>query len=689
MQQKKNAMDAANPLLQDWDAPNHAPPFDRIAEAHFLPAIEQAIAAARENIATIKADKGAPGFENTIVALETASETLGVVSSAFYNQLSAAGTDGLHALAEKIGPLSASFSSDVLLDEMLFARVKAVHDKKQALKLTAEQETLLDETYSGFVRNGALLDKAGKEHLRELDRKMSVLGPAFMNNVTKSAEKFEFYISDKKKLAGLPEAALAGAQCAAEEKGRPGEWLFTLDYPSYGPFMQFADDRALREKMWCAFGSRAFGDEFDNCATVLDIVRLRDERAKLLGYENHAAFVLERRMAEAPGEVLSFVEKLKKAYKPAAQKDLKQLKDFAATIGGPDNLMPWDVGYYAEKLKQNLYHFSSEDLRPYFPLQTVLQGCFAHFSKLFGLAFRENKKYPVWHPDVTAYDVTDMKDGGFIGTLYADFFPRTGKKDGAWKTSYRDQGLFRGKVERPVVAIVCNFTKPTKDAPSLLTHDEVSTLFHEMGHAVHALLSRVTYQSLAGTNVKWDFVELPSQLQENWTYQKETLDMISGHYKTGEKIPAALVEKLNDAKNFMAGWAGLRQVNFCALDMAWHTKDPMEITDVAAFEDAQTRDTTLFPRMAGPASVAFSHLFAGGYSAGYYSYKWAEVLDADAFELFTEKGLYDRATAESYKNEVLSRGGSEHPRVLYRRFRGRDADPGALLRREGLAGNTA
>lgn len=682
---KEQTAGTANPLLQSFDTPNQAPPFDRIKEEHYMPAVEESIAMARKNVDAIKADKAAPDFKNTVVALEDASETLGVVSSVFYNQLSAAGTDGLHDLAEKIGPISSAFSSDVMLDEKLFARVKAVYDAREKAGLTVEQMTLLEETYSGFVRGGALLDEEKKARLRDVNQRLSVLGPVFMNNVTKSAEKFELLIDKESDLAGLPESARAGAQQAAEDKGHAGKWLFTLEYPSYGPFMQFADNRDLREKMWRAFGSRAFGGEFDNTRTVLEIVALRDERAKLLGYKHHADFVLERRMAETEDTVWAFIEKMKKAYKPAALRDLKQLQDFAAKNGGPKELMPWDVGYYAEKLKQNLFHFSSEDLRPYFPLQTVLHGCFAHFSKLFNLKFTENKKYAVWHPDVTAYDVTDISDGSFIGTLYADFFPRTGKKDGAWKTSYRDQGLFHGKLERPVVAIVCNFTKPTKDSPSLLTHGEVTTLFHEMGHAVHALVSRVTYSSLAGTNVKWDFVELPSQLQENWAYQKETLDMISGHYKTGGKIPAELIRKMHDAKNFMAGWAGLRQVNFCTLDMAWHTNDPAKIHDVAAFEDAETADTTLFPRLAGPSSTSFSHLFAGGYSAGYYSYKWAEVLDADTFELFLEKGLYDRATAESYKREVLSRGGSEHPRVLYRRFRGRDADPEALLRREGLA----
>lgn len=678
-----------NPLLSPSSLPNQAPPFDKIEESHYLPAVEAAIAEARKNVDAIKADKAAPDFANTIVALEISSEALGTVTGIFYNQLSAAGTDGLQALADKIGPLNSAFSSDVLLDETLFARVKAVYDKKDSLNLTPEQMTLLDETYKGFVRGGALLDATKKTRLRAIDERLSVLSPTFSNNVKKSGEQFELLIDNDKDLAGLPESALAGAQHAAEEKEHKGKWLFTLDMPSYLPFMQYADNRNLREKMWRAFASRAWKDSFDNSANVLETVKLRDERAKLLGYQNHAHYVLEKRMAETAETVQAFLAKLKAAYKPAAQADLKALQDFAKKSGMTDELKPWDVGYYAEKLKESLFDFSSEDLRPYFPLDNVLKGTFEHFSKLFGLKFTPNKLYAVWHADVTAYDVHNEKDGAFVGTFYADFFPRTGKKDGAWMTTYRDQGLFNGKVERPVIAIVCNFTKPTKDRPSLLTHDEVLTLFHEMGHAVHGLLSQVQYRSLAGTNVLWDFVELPSQAQENWVYEKETLDLFAAHYQTGERIPAGLIKKLNDSKNFMGGWAGLRQVNLATVDMAWHSTDPAAINDVAAFEDSVTKDTSLFPRLAGPTSTSFSHIFAGGYAAGYYSYKWAEVLDADTFELFEQKGLYDPESAEAYKNEILSRGGSEHPRVLYRRFRGRDADPDALFRREGLIGKKA
>jgi peptidyl-dipeptidase Dcp len=389
-------------------------------------------------------------------------------------------------------------------------------------------------------------------------------------------------------------------------------------------------------------------------------------------------------MAEKPATVLAFLEKLKTAYKPAAEADLKQLQDFAKDLDGLDELKQWDVGYYSEKLKQKLFDFSSEDLRPYFPLDNVLEGCFDHFAKLFNLEFRAGKGYETWHEDVQTFELYNSDNGDFIGTLFADFFPRTGKKQGAWMTAYRGQGLYNGNVERPVIAIVCNFTKPTPGKPALISHDEVTTLFHEMGHAIHGLLSDVTYRSLSGTSVLWDFVELPSQLQENWCYEKETLDMFAAHHETGEKIPTDLIDKLRASMHFMVGWGGLRQVSLGTLDMTWHTADPSKITDVVEFEYAAIADTALFEKRGGPVSSSFSHIFAGGYSAGYYSYKWAEVLDADTFEAFLENGLYDQKTAKAYRDNILSKGGTEKPSVLYNRFRGRNADEAALLRREGL-----
>lgn len=680
----------SNPLLKISDLPNHAPAFDAIKNEHYMPAIEAAIKEARSNIDAIKTNKEAPSFKNTIVAMETGSETLGQVSSVFYNQLSAVGGDELHDLAEQIGPITAAFSSDVILDEELFARVKAVHDKKDDLELNAEETMLLEDTYKDFVRGGALLDDEKKKRLREISQEMSTLSPAFMNNVSKSAEAFEMVIDNEDDLAGLPDTAREGAAHAAKEKDYEGKWLFTLDYPSFGPFLQYADNRELREKIWKAFSNRAYNDDYDNCDNVLKIVQLRHERANLLGYETHAHYVLERRMAEKPENVWDFLHKMRDAYKPAAEKDLKTLQDFAKEDGLQDELKPWDFGYYSEKLKQKLFNFSSEDFRPYLQLDKVLDGCFKHFSKLFGIRFEEaSHKYQTWHEDVKTFELYNANDDSFVGTLYADFHPRTGKKPGAWMTNYRAQGLFNGKVERPVTAIVCNFTKPTPDKPSLITHGELTTLFHEMGHAIHGLLSKVTYRSLSGTSVLWDFVELPSQVQENWCYEKETLDLFAEHYETGEKIPEELIKKLRASMTFMVGYGGLRQNSLGTLDMAWHSAVPSEITDVIAFEEEATKETTLFPRYGGPISSSFNHIFAGGYSAGYYSYKWAEVLDADTFEAFLENGLYDQDTAQKYMNEILTRGGSEHPSVLYRNFRGRDADPKALLRREGLEGKAA
>lgn len=672
-----------NILLQLSPLRNHVPQFDKIREEEFKPATLTAIAEARANIDAIIANPEPATFENTIVALETSSETLGSVTGIFYNQLSAAGTDGLQALAEEIGPVQANFGSDIILNPQLFARVKAVYDARDSLSLTTEQKTLLEDTYKNFVRGGALLDEEKKAELRKINEAMSTLGPIFANNVKKSAEAFEMWIENEADLSGLPPSAIEGARQEAIDKGQPNKWLFTLDYPSFGPFLTYSSRRDLREKIWKANSFKAQGGEFDNSANLLKIVELRHQRAQLLGYPTHAHYVLERRMAEKPETVMDFLYRLRDLYKVGALKDLEAIKSFAAEDGVTD-LKPWDVGYYSEKLREKMYAFSSEDFRPYFPLDKVLTGTFDHFSKLFGLKFTAAKDLPVWHEDVTAYDVTDVASGAFVGTLYADFYPRTGKKPGAWMTSYRDQGLFRGKVERPVTAIVCNFTKPAGDKPSLLTHDEVLTLFHEMGHATHGLLASGTYPSQTGTNVLWDFVELPSQVQENWLYEAETLNSFAEHFETGAKIPAELIEKLRAAKNFMSGWMGLRQMGMSILDMLWHTTDPTMISDITAFEDEAMKGAAIFPRFGGAMSLSFNHIFAGGYSAGYYSYKWAEVLDADAFEAFLEAGLYDQTTAQRYRKEVLERGGSEHPAVLYRRFRGRDADPNALLRREGL-----
>lgn len=720
-----------NPLLQDSNLPHYAPHFDKFEEEHFLPAIEEAIKEARANIDAIKNNTDAPDFENTILGLETASETLGTVSSIFHNLLGILGTDNMQEIAQQIAPLLSAFGSDTNLDDDLFKRVKAVYDQKANSGLNPEQITLLEDSYKGFIRGGALLPPPPeKQRLREINERLGILKLTFNNNARKSTEDYEMVINDKNDLAGLPATALEiayeeakgrgynnnhvmtisvgkssyemvtddvsafedlpqslidEAKKQADKRGLNDTHIFTLDAPSFMPVLQHAENRNLRKNIWKAYNSRAWLNKFDNDDTVLEIVRLRHESANLLGHDTHAHFVLEERMAKDPQTVWNFLNKLKAAYKPAAEKDLQDLKDFAKKNDNLVDLKPWDVAFYSEKLQEERFDFSDEELRPYLALDNVLKGAFEHFSKLLNLEFTEATQYPTWHKDVKAYEVNDSKTGKFIGVFYADFHPRKGKNGGAWMTSFREQGLYKGKVERPLTMIVCNFPKPTDTTPSLLSHNDVTTLFHEMGHAVHGLLSDVTYQSLSGTNVKWDFVELPSQIQENWAYTEETLNMFAKHYQTGAAIPADLITKLNDSKNFMTGWMGLRQVGLATIDMTWHTeKNPEKIEDVATFEDDAAKDTALFPRYAGPTSNSFGHIFAGGYSAGYYSYKWAEVLDADAFAAFEKNGLYDQATADKFKAEVLSKGGTAEPNVLYHNFRGRDADPEALLSREGL-----
>lgn len=680
-----------NPLLSPAPLPHDVPDFPAFRPEHFEPAVKAAIEEARGNIAALKSNPATATFQNTIEALESASERLGQITSIFYNQISANGSDELDALTDVIGPLTAAFSSDIALDPQIFARVKSVYDTRDTLGLTPEQHTLLTDTYKSFVRNGALLGDNAKARIRAIDERLSVLAPQFQKNLKKSTESFELIVTNEGDLDGLPPSAITAAAETAKEKGHDNAWAFTLHQPSYVALVSYAKNRGLREKIWRAYNSRAFGDAFDNQATIREMLALKSERAKLLGYDTHADFTLEERMAKTSSRVFDFINDLLSVYKPAAVRDLNDLRDFAKRTDGLTDFQPWDTAYYREKLQAERFAFDSEDLRPYFPLNKVLDGTFTHFEKLFGVKFLANTTYPTWHKDVTAYDVLNADDGAFVGILYADFFPRTGKQSGAWMTTYRDQGLQFGKNLRPLVAIVCNFTKPTADAPSLLTHEEVLTLFHEMGHAMHMMLSNVTYRSVAGTNVKWDFVELPSQIQENWAYEPETLALISGHYQTGAKIPAELVQKLNAAKQYMAGLQGLRQMSFSLLDMHWYATDPVQIgDDLIAFEDRVMKDITLFPRLAGPVSTSFGHIFGGGYAAGYYSYKWAEVLDADAFDYFKAQGaangtgLYDPGTAARYRAEILARGGSEDPNLLYTRFRGAEADKAALLKREGI-----
>jgi len=670
-----------NPFLSASQERFSAFPFQLLQKSHYLEALRLALEEGREKLEVIKTNRDPANFENSIYALETAGEKLNRVATVFFNLLGAESDDELQAMAKEISPAIAAFSSDVSLDPKLFERVQKVWQAREQLGLNAEQKMLVEKTYKDFVRNGATLDAEKKSRLRSIDQELARLTVEFSDNVLKYTNDFQMWLDKSEDLAGLPESAVEAAKQAASEAGQPTRWLITLQGPSYIAFMTHSDRADLREKLWRAYNSRAGQAPYDNAPLAKQIVQRRGERAQLLGYKSHADFVLADRMAESPQRVTEFLNRLITKAKPAGERDVKAVAQLKS--GAP--LMPWDYAYYSEKLKKRDYDFDEEELRPYFKLEDVIAGAFEHASRLFGLEFKIQPGIPVYHPDVTVYEVIDRKDKRHIGLFYADFFPRKGKRSGAWMTSFREQGLHGGELVRPHVSIVCNFTKPTQNKPSLLTFSEVQTLFHEFGHALHGLLSEVTYTSLSGTNVYWDFVELPSQFLENWTLEKEALDLFARHYQTGEPIPKELTDKIKRAAKFQAGYQNLRQLSFSILDLAWHSDAGLAVDDLEAFETKVTESTTLLPRVPGcNFSTSFLHIFAGGYSAGYYSYKWAEVLDADAFEMFKEKGLFDQDSARRFREFILSKGGTEHPMELYKKFRGREPDPDALLRRDGL-----
>jgi peptidyl-dipeptidase Dcp len=669
-----------NPLLQ----PYNTAPFSKIENAHFLPAISKLIVVTKAEIDAITSNSEAPTFTNTVEALENTGEQLDRATSIFFNLNSAETNDEIQKIAQEISPMLTEFSNDMLLNEALFERIKTVYNQKDTLNLSEEQQMLLDKKYKAFSRNGANLSKEKKTQLRKIDADLSKLKLTFGENVLTETNRFELHITDEKDLSGLPEGVIEAAAQTAEEKGKEG-WVFTLDYPSYVPFLTYADNRELRKKMAIAFGAKGFhNDDLDNQKNVLQIATLRHKRANLLGYKSHAHFVLEERMAETPEKVKSFLNELLEKAKPAAQKEFDELTDFAKELDGIDHLEKWDGAYYSEKLKQKLFNLDDEKLKPYFELKNVISGVFTVAKKLYGLHFEEVQNIDKYHADVKTYEVKDDEDE-LVAIFYADFHPRAGKRNGAWMTSYKPQQIKDGKNDRPHISIVCNFTKPTASKPSLLTFNEVTTLFHEFGHALHGMLANTHYPSLSGTSVYWDFVELPSQILENWCYEKETLELFATHYKTGEVIPMEYVEKIKDSATFLEGMATLRQLSFGMLDMAWHGSDPSGIKDVKAFEVAAFDDTQLYPDVKENCmSTSFSHIFQGGYSAGYYSYKWAEVLDADAFALFKQEGIFNKKVADRFKGFVLSQGGTMDPMELYIKFRGQKPDPEALLKRAGL-----
>ncbi|MBP0903453.1 M3 family metallopeptidase [Mariniflexile gromovii] len=674
----------SNLLLKSFQTPYNTAPFSKIKNEDFLPAFKQCIEEAKAEIDAIANNSEEPTFKNTIEALEFSGEQLDRVSSIFFNLNSAETNDAIQKIAQEVSPLLSEFSNDITLNEALFKRIKSVYDSKSSLNLNTEQQTLLDKKYKSFSRNGANLPDDKKEKLREIDKELSKLKLKFGENVLAETNKFEMLITDEKELSGLPEGAMEAAKQLAESKDKEG-WLFTLDYPSYIPFVTYADNRDLRKKITLAAGSKGFNnDDLDNQDIVLKIAKLRFQRANLLGYKTHAHFVLEERMAKTPTKVEGFLNELLEKAKPAANEEFKNLQNFAKELDSIEQLEKWDASYYSEKLKQKLFNLDDELLKPYFKIENVIDGAFTVAKKLFDLNFEEIKDIDKYHEDVLTYKVTNS-DGDFISIFYADFFPRAGKRNGAWMTSYKPQSVKDGKNDRPHISIVCNFTKPTKSKPSLLTFNEVTTLFHEFGHALHGMLANTTYPSLSGTSVFWDFVELPSQVMENWCYEKEALELFAKHYETGEVIPMDLVEKIKESATFHQGIQTLRQISFGLLDMSWHGQDPTGIANVKAHELNAFENTTLYPETPETCmSTSFSHIFQGGYSSGYYSYKWAEVLDADAFEYFKETGIFNKDTATKFKNNVLSQGGTEDPMALYKRFRGKEPQPEALLRRAGL-----
>ncbi|CAM2790559.1 peptidyl-dipeptidase Dcp [Flavobacterium succinicans] len=659
-------------------------PFSQIKLEDYKPAFIENIAAAKAEIDTIINNPAAPTFENTIEALDFSGNALDRLSSIFFNLNSAETCDEMQKIAQEVSPLLTEFSNDITLNEALFQRIKSVYEQKDTLNLSPEQATLLDKKFKSFSRNGALLSEEDKLKLREIDTELAKLKLTFSENVLAETNNYQLHLTNEADLKGLPEGAIEAASALAKSKDLEG-WIFTLDFPSYIPFVTYADNRELRAAIAIAAGKKAFqNNEFDNQAIALKIAKLRFERANLLGYETHSHFVLEERMAQHPDKVKSFLNDLFTKAKPAAEKEFAELSAFAKDLDGIEQLEKWDGAYYAEKLKQKLFNLDDEKLKPYFQLENVLNGTFTIANKLFGLTFTEIFDIDKYHEEVTTYEVKD-EFGELVAIFYADFFPRKGKRNGAWMTSFKSQYIKDGVNERPHISNVCNFTKPTATKPSLLTFNEVTTLFHEFGHGLHGMLANTIYPSLSGTSVYWDFVELPSQVMENWCYEPEALALFAKHYETGEIIPQEYVDKIKESASFQEGMATLRQLSFGILDMAFHSNNPNAITDIKEFEKTAFEGTSLYPDVAENCmSVSFSHIFAGGYSSGYYSYKWAEVLDADAFAYFQEKGIFNKEVATKFKDNVLSKGGTELPMELYKRFRGQEPKADALLKRAGL-----
>ncbi len=676
-----------NPFFGTYNTPHGTVPFDQIKLEHYEPAIVEGMAQQKAEIEAIINNPEAPTFANTIEPYESSGKMLHRTTTVFANQLSANTCDELQDLANKLMPVLSEHENDICLNEQLFTRIKQVYDNRGNESLNGEQQKLLEDIYIGFTRNGANLNDEQKATFRELTKQLSLLSLQFSNNLLKETNDYQLHLKDENDLKGLPASAVEAAKEAAEEKGLDG-WIFTLHSPSFSPFMMYADKRELRKELYLAYNTRCTHDNAQNNVEVVkQLVNLRMQVAQLLGYETYADYALERRMAQDQTHVYKLLNDLLDAYTPTAHQEIEEVQALARELEGDDFiLMPWDLGYYSHKLKERKFNLDNEKLRPYFELSKVKQGVFGLATRLYGISFKENKDIPVYHPDVNAYEVYD-KDGTYLAVLYTDFHPREGKQGGAWMTSYKDQWIDKktGENSRPHISLVMNFTKPTKDKPALLTHSEVNTFLHEFGHSLHGIFANTAYESLSGTNVFWDFVELPSQFMENYAVEKEFLHTFARHYKTDELLPDELVQSIIDAQNFNVAYACLRQVSFGLLDMAWYTRKEAFDVDVETYERKAWEKAQVLPQVDGTCmSVQFSHIFAGGYAAGYYSYKWAEVLDADAFAMFKEHGIFDVATATSFRENILSKGGTEHPMALYKRFRGQEPTIDALLTRNGI-----
>jgi peptidyl-dipeptidase Dcp len=684
--EKPSKETAENPFFSAWTAPFGAPPFDRIKEEHFKPAALEGIKRHRAEIQDIIKNSEPPTFANTLEALDRSGLFLDRVQRVIENLLSAHTNDILQNIATELAPIVSRHYDEIYLNDRLFQRIKSVYDQRDRLELIPEQRRLLEKFYKDFIRAGANLDKAKKARLKEINQELAVLSLKFSDNVLKDTNAFELVIENQSDLEGLPSNVVAAAAEAAKERGKEGKWVFTLHKPSMIPFLQYSPRRELREKIFKAYINRGNnGNEFDNKALIARTIALRMEKASLLGYKTWADYMLEENMARNPENVYKLLNQI---WTPALQKAREEAQELQKLInaeGKNFKLEPWDWWYYAEKLRKQKYNLDEEMLRPYFKLENVIEGVFTLASKLYGLQFVERTDVPVYHPDVRVFEVKEA-DGTHIGILYTDYFPRSSKSGGAWMNALRDEYKIEGKKFTPIICNVGNFTKPTKDQPSLLSWEEVTTLFHEFGHALHGLLSDCTYLRLTGTNVARDFVELPSQIMENWVAEPEFLKLFARHYQTGKPIPDELIAKIKNSRYFNQGFAAVEYLAACFLDMDWHTlTGPARTEEVMSFEEKSLNRIGLIPQIiVRYRSPYFSHIFAGGYSAGYYSYIWAEVLDADAFQAFKEKGLFDQATARSFRENILARGGSEEPMSLYIQFRGREPKVEPMLKRKGL-----